>query len=156
MNSTGIGEKCAPALFLFAVWSPLIASGILAHDCMASFCFNTLLSCDIMLPVLQVFWTEQTTHRNYFYIRATEHHVGHWFKVEYYVDMYYRVLSFFSEKRRIPLFRSATPTNDLDVKSVIALERANTGKVIMIEDSFYVVTLLLNHKSRTSLWMEST
>lgn len=77
MNSTDTGEKYAPALFLFAVWGPLTASGILAHHCMPSFCFNTLLSCDIMVTLLQVFWTEQITHRKILYVRVTEHHVGH-------------------------------------------------------------------------------
>lgn len=76
MDSTGIGEKCAPALFLFAVRGPLIISGLLAHNCIPSFCFNTLLSCDIMVILLQIFWTEQTTHRNYLYIRAMEQYVG--------------------------------------------------------------------------------
>lgn len=84
MNSTGIGEKCAPALFLFAVRGFLTGSSILAHECMPSFCLNTLLNCDIMLTLLQVFWTEQTTHINYLYIRAMEQHVGHCLSVEHY------------------------------------------------------------------------
>lgn len=52
------------------------------------------------------------------------------------VHMCYYVLSFMSEKRRTSLFRSTTPTHDPDVKSVIDLNRAHAGKMIMTEDSF--------------------
>lgn len=59
------------------------------------------------------------------------------------------------KQRRIHLFSGTAPANGSDVKCVIALRKGKAGKVIVFEDSFWVVNLFPNYKSRISLWLES-